>query len=52
MNTCNYSHLIFDKEGRFFKNPLEKRKCLQQFLLGKLEVHKQKNEIRTISIQI
>lgn len=50
MSAHNYSHLIFDKRGKIVKTYWRKESIFNIFFLGKLEVHKQKNEIRTISI--
>lgn len=46
MSTHSFIYLKFDKDK------LEKRKYLQQMMLGKLVVHIQKNEIRPISITL
>lgn len=47
MSTCNFSHLIFDRDA---KNILEERKNLQQMVLGKLAVLMSRNEVRPIAI--
>lgn len=47
-NTCNDRHLTFAKHAR--KYALKKGEHLQQMVLGRLDVHAQKKEIRTMSI--
>lgn len=45
----NFSHLVFDKDAKNKIHKLEKRKHLQQTVLGKLGVYLLKNEIKPIS---
>ena len=45
-----YGQLIFDKGGK--TNPLEERQSLRYMVLGKLDIHMQKNETRPLSFTI
>jgi hypothetical protein len=45
----SYAHLIFDKVT---KNMMEKRQPLQQMLLGKVVIHLQKTETRSMFINL
>jgi hypothetical protein len=45
MSQRNYSNLIFDKG---VKKMMEKRKLLQQMLLGKLDIYMQKIDSRSM----
>jgi hypothetical protein len=50
MNPRNYIHLIFDKGAK--KYMMEKRQPLQQMLLGKVVIHLQETETRSMSITL
>lgn len=54
MSTCNFIHLIFDKDTKnktkTKTHKLEKRKSLYQMVPGKLDAHLQKYEIRSVSL--
>ena len=49
MNIFNFNYLIFDKDA---KNDLEKINHLQQIVLGKLDAHMQKSEIKLVYITL
>lgn len=48
MSILNYRHLIFDKEAK--KTHAEEKKRSSEMVLGKLNVHTQKNEVKAIYI--
>lgn len=54
VSTCNFIHLIFDKDTKnktkTKTHKLEKRNPLHQMVPGKLDAHLQKYEIRAASI--
>jgi hypothetical protein len=50
MNPYNHIHLIFDKDAK--KYLMEKRKPLQQMLLGKVVIRLQETETTSISITL
>jgi hypothetical protein len=50
VNPHNYTHLIFDKGTK--KYLMEKRQPLQQMLLGKVVIHLQETETRSMSITL
>lgn len=55
MSTSNYSHVLFDRKAN--KTTTTKiqtggERYLQQLVLGKTDVHMQKNEIGSISIAL
>ena len=50
MSTPNFCHLKFDKDAQKLK--LERRKHLEQMVLGKLDAHMQNTEIRPVSITV
>jgi hypothetical protein len=49
INSHNYSHLLYDKRA---KTTLEKRQPLQVMGLGKLDIHIQKTETRSLSLTL
>jgi hypothetical protein len=50
MNTHSYAHLIFDKVTK--KHTMQKRQPLQQMLLGKVVIHLQESETRSMFITL
>jgi hypothetical protein len=50
MNPHSYAHLIFDKGAK--KYMMEKRQPLQQMLLGKVVIHLQETETRSMFITL